>query len=97
MSSPEVYIIVPSLSPTGPIKGAIALCNGLAGSLPIHLVDLKPAGGCGIPVDGRILHLKLHRYGGWVAKFRHLRSTLSAAAVWCHWKCATGISAASST
>lgn len=37
----EVFIVVPSLNPTGPIKGAVALANGLADTCPVTLAALK--------------------------------------------------------
>ena len=41
----EIYILVPSLFPSGPTKGAIAIANGLASlGLKVHLVAIKGRG-----------------------------------------------------
>lgn len=47
MSSSEfqIYILVPSLFPSGPTKGAIAIANGLVGlGMEVHLVAIKGRG-----------------------------------------------------
>lgn len=42
MTSPlKIFILVPSLDLSGPVRGAIALANGLANSYPVTLVVLK--------------------------------------------------------
>lgn len=55
----SIFILVPSLHPTGPIKGAIALCNALADCRCVTLVTLKPGPGADSPLHPavRVIHL----------------------------------------
>lgn len=72
----KVFVLVPSLVPTGPIKGAIALCNAFVDRCEVTLVPLKPtdveAGG----LDPRVRVVSLARVGGWRAKLAHYRALL---------------------
>jgi glycosyltransferase involved in cell wall biosynthesis len=38
----RLFVVIPSLQSAGPIKGAIALCNGIAEYIDVTLVPLKP-------------------------------------------------------
>lgn len=46
----SVFVLVPALAPTGPVKGAIALANALAARVDVTLAALKPGPGA----DARI-------------------------------------------
>lgn len=55
----KIFIIVPSLSPTGPVKGAIALANFLINKREITLVSVKNGVGASSVMDSRIKHICL--------------------------------------
>jgi glycosyltransferase involved in cell wall biosynthesis len=50
----KIFILVPAIIPTGPIKGAIALANALAEQREITLVSLKSGESAHTPIDSRI-------------------------------------------
>jgi len=50
----KIFILVPSLSPTGPVKGAIALANSLINERQITLVSVKDGPGASAFIDERI-------------------------------------------
>ena len=50
----SIVIVVPSLQPAGPVKGAIALANALAGLRPVTLFAVKPGPGADAPIDSRV-------------------------------------------
>lgn len=50
----QVFIIIPSLAPTGPIKGAIALANSLANNRIVTLVSIKRGPGPNAYIDDRV-------------------------------------------
>jgi glycosyltransferase involved in cell wall biosynthesis len=49
-----IFVLVPSPHPTGPVKGAYALCNALASSRRVVLVFLKAGPGVDAPLDHRV-------------------------------------------
>ena len=68
----KIFVMVPSLIATGPIKGAVALCKGLAeySSLSVTLVSLKkPASNHVISCEG-VDVLSLSQYQGWKEKYK---------------------------
>lgn len=79
MTPEQFFIIVPSLLPTGPVKGAIALCNGLAGKLPVTLTVLKTKEGAGLYIRPEIRLLSLAHLTGWKQKRDALSAELEAA------------------
>lgn len=68
----QLFVLVPSLVPTGPIKGAVALCNALAADVDVTLVALKPSPAFPGPVDSRVRQVGLGAAGGWRAYRRML-------------------------
>jgi glycosyltransferase involved in cell wall biosynthesis len=58
-----IFILIPSLHPTGPIKGAIALANALAGKREVTLVSLKGGPGADAVLDSRVRQRSLPDYG----------------------------------
>jgi len=72
----RVFIVVPSLIPTGPIKGAAALCNNLIKHLPVTLVILKPAIGDGIAIEPNVQLLHLGHFRRWKDKYYRYRDIL---------------------
>jgi glycosyltransferase involved in cell wall biosynthesis len=58
------FVLAPSLHPTGPVKGAYALANALAGTRPVTLVTLKPGPGVDSPLDARVERVDLSQAGG---------------------------------
>jgi len=73
----HLFILVPSLQPTGPVKGAIALANSLADIRPITLVYLKHGPtGKDLPLDRRVHIVSLTHEKSYLRKFRRYRSLL---------------------
>jgi glycosyltransferase involved in cell wall biosynthesis len=79
MSLDRLFVIVPSLVPTGPIKGAVALCNGLAGQLPVTLVTVKGGSGLGLSISSDVERLSLAHLPGTRVKINALRRALQEA------------------
>ena len=61
----EIFVLVPSLHPDGPVKGAIALCNALADLRHVTLVALKPGPGADIPLDRRVAMVSMGDIAHW--------------------------------
>jgi len=59
----EIFILIPSLQPTGPIKGAIALANALVAERKVTLVSLKPGPGAEATIDPGVRQLSLAGHG----------------------------------
>ena len=68
MNKRRAFVVVPSLTPTGPIKGAAALCNGLVEHIPVTLVPLKTASGDGLVIDSRVEIVSLASCSSWLEK-----------------------------
>ena len=75
----KIFILVPSLCPAGPVKGAIALANSLAARRSVTLVPVKPGPGADAPIDPAVAMLELYREGGWAARVNRLSDALQAA------------------
>lgn len=60
----SLFILVPSFSPAGPIKGAIALGNALAPDHEVTLVAIKSGPGADAPIDPRVRTLVLADQAG---------------------------------
>jgi glycosyltransferase involved in cell wall biosynthesis len=63
----QLFVLVPSLVPTAPIKGAVALCNALAADFNITLVALKRSVDFPGYINPRIRQVRLGGAGGWRA------------------------------
>lgn len=72
----RLFILIPSLVPTGPIKGAIALSNSLAGRFEITIVALKQSAGFPDHIDSRISVVCLGPIVGWRARLSEYRKML---------------------
>ena len=71
-------IIIPSLVPSGPVKGAIALANKLVNRGSVHLVVLKSGPGPSAEIDERVHHTYLWHYSHFFpAKIYHYRQLLA--------------------
>ena len=77
MSDRRVFVIVPSLVPAGPVKGAVALCNGLSEQYRVTLVALKPLTIPGLDILPSVELLLLGAVHGWKARCLALRGVLS--------------------
>lgn len=76
----SVFLLVPSLSPAGPIKGAFALANGLVATRAVTLVSVKPGPGADAFLDPRVQVRSLSDLpGGWLGKLQAYRRLLAAA------------------
>lgn len=75
--SRRFFILLPGLSPTGPVKGAFALANALVAERDVTLVSLKTgAGTAAAPLDDRVRLLNLDGAGGLRAKTAAYRRLL---------------------
>lgn len=63
----QLFVLVPSMAPTGPIKGAVALCNALAADFDVTLVALKSSPAFPGAIDSRVRQVGLGQAGGWRA------------------------------
>lgn len=75
----SLFVVVPSMQPTGPVKGAVALCNGMANHIPVTLVPLKPSRLQVSGIDDRVQVSNLANCSGWHNKYRQYSRLLSAA------------------
>jgi glycosyltransferase involved in cell wall biosynthesis len=75
----HLFILVPSFSPAGPIKGAVALANGLCSSREVTLVALKRGPGVDAPIDPRIRVCALAAVGGWRRRIESYKAMLERA------------------
>lgn len=66
----SIFILVPSLHPTGPVKGAIALANALSGNRAVTMVSLKPGPGADAFLDPNIRHVCLAGNGSIYQRIR---------------------------
>jgi len=73
------FVLVPSLHPTGPVKGAVALANALADRRTVTLAPVKPGPGVEAPIDPAVTVLPLYESGGRRAGVGRLASALEAA------------------
>jgi glycosyltransferase involved in cell wall biosynthesis len=74
----KLFVLIPSLHATGPIKGAIALCNALADSFDVTLVPLKQSPAYPGQIDARVRVLELGSLRGWRARLPAYRKMLAA-------------------
>lgn len=72
----RLFILVPSLLPTGPIKGAVALCNALAEDFDVSLVALKPAPIFPGYLDSRVKVVNLGGIASWRSRLQTYRRML---------------------
>lgn len=71
----HVFILVPSFTPAGPVKGAVALGNALANVRSVTLVCLKGGNGFNAPINEKIELVDLSKQGSLlkrIAKYREL-------------------------
>lgn len=61
----KFFILVPSLSPAGPVKGAVALANAISAVREVTLVSLKGGSGVGDPIQRAVRVLSLAHVHGW--------------------------------
>ena len=72
-----IFILVPSLHPTGPIKGAVALANAIAGQRSVTLVALKHGPGVDTYLSDRVRVISLENVGNGVQRVSAYRRMLS--------------------
>lgn len=71
-----LFILLPSLSPTGPVKGAVALANALSKKTQITIVALKAGPGVDTYICENIQIKVLEDIGGFKNKLRAIRGML---------------------
>jgi len=74
-----IFVLVPSLHPAGPVKGAVALANALSRLRPVTLVSLKAGPGVGARLEAQVRVVQLHLEGGWLERIAAYRRLLRAA------------------
>lgn len=68
-------MIVPSFIPDGPMKGAVSLCNGLAGKCDVRIVSINESGrSVESEIDAGVERIKLEDCGTWWRKVHKLKS-----------------------
>jgi glycosyltransferase involved in cell wall biosynthesis len=75
----DIFILIPSLHPAGPVRGAIALANSLVSHRRVVLVVLKSGPQAHIPIHAKVEVLHLYEVGNWLKRLRfykkHLRDS----------------------
>lgn len=72
-----VFVVIPSLILAAPVKGAVALCNGLVNYLPVRLVALKDdVVAPGLEIDPRVPVISLAKKRSWFDKYGTYRRIL---------------------
>lgn len=72
----RLFVLVPSLVPTGPIKGAMALCNSVADRFDITVVALKRSPAFAGHIDSRIRVIFLGKIASRWTRLRAYRKML---------------------
>ncbi len=75
----DIFILVPSMHPTGPVKGAVALANALVGLRGVTLVSLKDGPGPDAVLNTGVRHICLSKAGKWYRRVGAYRKLLVAA------------------
>lgn len=60
----KIFILIPALIQTGPVKGAIAFANAIAAKRKVTLVSFKPGAGACSPIDSNVECVDLSKEGG---------------------------------
>jgi glycosyltransferase involved in cell wall biosynthesis len=60
----EIFIVVPSFRPTGPIKGAVALANALVTERTVTMAAIKSGNGVESELDPGVRRVSLAAHGG---------------------------------
>jgi len=68
----KVFVIIPSLISTGPVKGAIALCNEMSNYINVTLIVLKPFYSDAIEINKRVNVVKIGDINGWRLKRKYI-------------------------
>lgn len=77
MTKRALFVLVPSFAPTtGPVKGAIALCNSLTADFNVFLVGLKPSGPILDHLESDMKVVELGKVKGWRARLQAYRDML---------------------
>jgi glycosyltransferase involved in cell wall biosynthesis len=76
----QVFVIIPNLTPDGPMKGAVALCNGMAGRAGMHLVSIN-GGEKSVEdeLDKDVGRIRLEECGSWLEKVEKLKTIVKEA------------------
>lgn len=75
--SPEIFIILPSFQPTGPIRGAVALCNSIADTYRVYLILLKQDDLDGsLYIHPKVTILSLVKYRHWHKKYKLIKDII---------------------
>lgn len=73
----KIFIIIPAMVIAGPVKGAIALANGLVGNREVTLVSLKRGSGASAPIHPFVKTIDLSLTCTWmIGKIRNYRKML---------------------
>ncbi len=75
----NIFILIPSLSPTGPVKGAVALANSLASRRRVCLVRLKLDGDNNTQIDHEVKVIHLFESGTWYSRLKVYKECLKSA------------------
>jgi glycosyltransferase involved in cell wall biosynthesis len=75
----EIFILVPSFRPTGPVKGALALANALSNVRSVTVASLKAGPGADARVEPGVRLVELEKEGAWPARIAAYRRLLRGA------------------
>jgi hypothetical protein len=76
----RIFILIPSLTLSGPVKGAIALANALSRRRTVTLVALKEGSPAKVKLPKGIRYVSLaSAYGGFIGKIKACRQLLKVA------------------
>ena len=73
----RVFVLVPSLTRTGPVIGAVSLANSLSSVCDVTLVALKGNTGVAPHIDPHVRVVSLFAHRGWAARVKAYRALLS--------------------
>jgi len=75
----DIFILIPSLSPAGPVIGAIALANALVSKKRVVLAVLKKGDGVHASIDEKVEIIYLFEINSWHERLREYKRHLKSA------------------
>ena len=76
----QVFVIIPSAIPDGPMKGAVALCNGMVSHCMVHMVSINKGNrSIDSELKDDVKRVKLEECNNWIEKVRTFRTKVKEA------------------
>ena len=73
----NIFILLPSPSPSGPIKGAYAIANQITSEHKVYLVFLKNGDGVSSFLSEEVKVVNLASYKNWIVKRNKLQNLIN--------------------